>query len=122
MTRSPQEVFSDHLAALASRDTSALAEDYSADALILTQQGVLDGTAGAEQFYRQAFHLLPDAEFAVKWIVFGGDSLLAAWTATASAGHIDDGVDTLSFTDGTIRLHASSFTITPNRPGFGGGF
>ena len=72
------------------------------------------GTAGADQFYRQAFEVLPDAEFTVKWTAFGGDSLLAAWTATASAGHVDDGVDTLSFTDGTIRLHASFFTITPN--------
>jgi ketosteroid isomerase-like protein len=114
MTRSPQEVFSDHLQALVNRDISALIEDYSADALILTQQGALDGTAGADQFYRQAFEVLPDAEFTVKWTVFGGDSLLAAWTATASAGHVDDGVDTLSFTDGTIRLHASFFTITPN--------
>jgi hypothetical protein len=114
MTRSPQEVFADHLAALANRDISALSNDYSADALILTPQGALNGTAGAEQFYRQAFEVLPDAEFTVKWTVFGRDSLLAAWTATASAGHVDDGVDTLSFTDGTIRLHASFFTITPN--------
>jgi ketosteroid isomerase-like protein len=114
MTRSPQEVFADHLAALANRDISALSNDYSADALILTQQGALHGTAGADQFYRQAFEILPDAEFTVKWTAFGGDSLLTAWTATASGGHVDDGVDTLSFADGTIRLHSSSFTITAN--------
>ena len=50
MTRSSQEVFTDHLRALATRDIGTLAKDYSADAVILTQQGALEGTAGAEQF------------------------------------------------------------------------
>jgi hypothetical protein len=113
MNRSPQEVFSHHVQALADRDIDALIKDYSADALILTPQGALEGTAGAEQFYQQAFQALPDAEFTVRWTVYGQDSLMAAWNATASVGHVDDGVDTLSFTDGTIHLHASSFTITP---------
>jgi hypothetical protein len=112
MTRSPQEVFSHHLQALADRDIDALSEDYSAHALILTPQGALEGTAGAQQFYQQAFQALPDAEFTVRWTVYGQNSLMAAWTASASVGHVDDGVDTLSFTDGRIHLHASSFTIT----------
>jgi hypothetical protein len=93
MTRSPQQVFSDHLQALTKRDVGALTKDYSADAVILTQHGALQGRAGAEQFYNQAFEILPDAEFAVKWTVYGPDSLMAAWTANASAGHVDDGVD-----------------------------
>jgi hypothetical protein len=116
MTRSPQEVFAGHLAALATRDIASIVDDYSADALILTQQGALEGKAGAEQFYRQAFDILPDVEFTVRWTVFSRETLLAAWAATATAGHVDDGIDTLSFADGAIRVHSSSFTIEPNEP------
>jgi ketosteroid isomerase-like protein len=114
MARSPQEVFSDHLAALARRDVSAIVKDYADDVSILTSRGVLEGLAGVEQFYRQAFEMLPDVDFQVKSTVFGKDALLVWWTASASAGHVDDGVDTLTFAQGLIRLHASSFTIEPN--------
>jgi len=55
--------------------------------------------------------VLPDVEFAVTWTVFAGDTLMAGWAATATAGHVDNGVDTMSFRDGLISLHASYFTI-----------
>ena len=117
MKRSPQEVFADHLAALALRDVTAIGEDYAEDAQLLTSQGAVEGRAGVEQFFRQALEMLPDVEFRIGPKVFGGDALLVWWTATATAGHVDDGVDTLRFSDGLIRLQASSFTIKPNRAG-----
>jgi ketosteroid isomerase-like protein len=116
MTRSPQEVFADHLAALAHRDVAEIGKDYADDARLLTSQGVMEGREGIEQFFRQSLQLLPDIEFQIGPKVFGGDALLVWWTATATAGHIDDGVDTLQFRDGSIRLQASSFTIEPNSP------
>ena len=113
MNRSPQDVFSDHLAALATRDVGAIVKDYAEDAIVLTQQGALEGRTGVEQFYKQAFDILPDADFQVKRTVFGPAALLVSWTASASAGHVDNGIDTLTFSDGRISLHASTFTITP---------
>ena len=114
MTRSPQEVFADHVSALASRDVTAIVEDYAEDALLLTSQGAVEGRQGVEQFFRQALEMLPDVEFQIGPTVFGGDALLVWWTATATAGRVDDGVDTLRFADGLIRLQASSFTIAPH--------
>ncbi len=114
MTRSPQEVFTTHLDALSRRDIPALITDYAADALVLTQQGAMHGTQGAEQLYRQAFELLPDVEFTVTWTVFAGDTLLAGWAATANAGHVNNGVDTMSFTGGLISLHTTYFSIEAN--------
>ena len=114
MQRSPEEVFTRHLDALSRRDVGALITDYAPDALILTQQGALQGTGGAEQFYRQAFEAMPDVEFTVQWTVFAGHVVMAGWSAAASAGNVDNGVDTLTFTDGVISLHASSFTIEPH--------
>ena len=117
MTRSPQEVFADHLAALALRDVTAIGKDYAEDAQLLTSQGAVRGREEVEQFFRQALEMLPDVEFQIESKVFGGDALLVWWTATATAGRVDDGVDTLRFSDGLIRLQASSFTIKPNSAG-----
>lgn len=114
MTRSPQQVFADHVSALASRDVTAIGADYADDALFLTSQGAVEGRAGVEEFFRRALEMMPDVEFQIGPTVFGGDALLVWWTATATAGHVDDGVDTLRFSEGLIRLQASSFTIVPN--------
>jgi len=113
MSRSPQEVFSDHLAALAKRDVPLILKDYAEDARVITPQGALEGLAGVEAFYTQALAVLPDLEATITSKVFGGDALLARWTATATAGTVDDGVDTFVFTDGKISLQSSWFTIEP---------
>ena len=117
MTRTTEEVFDDHLKALQRRDVAAIVIDYTDDVLVLTSQGVLKGRTGVEAFYRQGFDALPDVEFQIGSRIFGGDALLVCWTATASAGRVDDGVDTFVFVDGMIRLQSSSFTIEPNEAG-----
>jgi len=113
MSRSPQEVFSDHLAALAKRDVPLILEDYAEDARLITPQGALEGLTGVEAFYTQALAGLPDLEVTITSKVFGEDALLARWTAAATAGTVDDGVDTFVFTDGKISLQSSWFTIEP---------
>ena len=52
-------------------------------------------------------------EFTITSKVFGEDALLARWTAAATAGTVDDGVDTFVFTDGKISLQSAWFTIEP---------
>jgi len=116
MARSPQEVFSDHLDALARRDVAEIVKDYAADAVLITSQGVLEGRAGIEYFYTESLKGLPDIRFHVKATVYAENALLVWWTASASAGHIDDGGDTLTFADGLITLQTSSYVIEPNTP------
>ena len=113
MTRSPQEVFADHLTALAKRDVPLILKDFASDAILISPQGALEGLAGVEAFYSQALGGLPDVEFTITSSVFGGDALLARWTATATAGNVNDGVDTFVFADGKITLQSSWFTIEP---------
>ena len=113
MTRTPEEVFDDHLKALHRRDVAALLTDYTDDVLLLMSQGALKGRAGVKRL-PAGLRALPDVEFQIGPRVFGGDALLVTWTGTASAGHVDDGVDTFVFVDGMIRLQSSSFTIEPN--------
>ena len=113
MTRTPQEVFSAHLAALAKRDVSLILQDFADDAIVISSQGALEGLAGIEAFYTAALGGLPDIDITITSSVFGGDALLARWTGKASAGAINDGVDTFVFSEGKITLQATWFTIEP---------
>lgn len=114
MVRTPQEVFGDHLASIARRDVDAIVKDYAENAALLTAQGALEGPTGAAQFYAQVLQSFPDLELQVTSTVYAKDALLVWRTATASAGHVEDGVDTFTFGDGQILHHTLSFTIQPN--------
>jgi len=71
MTRTPQEVFSAHLAALAKRDVSLILQDFADDAIVISSQGALEGLAGVEAFYTAALGGLPDIDITVTSSVFG---------------------------------------------------
>ena len=113
MTRTPQEVFSDHLASLDKRDIPLILQDFADDAVLISPNGALEGLAGVEAFYTQALGGLPDIDFTITSTVFGGQALLVRWTGKASAGNVNDGVDTFVFSDGKITLQSSWFTIEP---------
>ena len=113
MTRSPQEVFADHLAALSKRDVSLIVQDFAADALLISPQGPLEGRAGVDAFYSQALGGMPDIDITITSSVYGGNALLARWAGTASAATISDGVDTFVFAEGKIKLQSTWFTIVP---------
>lgn len=65
MIRSPQEVFSAHIAAVTDRDVTAILQDYREDAVLLTPQGAMEGRSGVETFYTQALAALPQLEMTV---------------------------------------------------------
>ena len=88
MTRSPQDVFTAHAAALASGDISKIVEDYSAEAVLLTPQGPIEGRDGIGEFFAGALAALPEAEFTTSLTIFAADALLPQWSAT-SAGNRD---------------------------------
>ena len=54
MARSPQDVFSAHTTALASGDIGKIVEDYSAEAVLLTPQGPIEGRDGIGEFFAGA--------------------------------------------------------------------
>jgi ketosteroid isomerase-like protein len=111
MTRSPQQAFADHIAAVNQHDIEAILQDYADDAVVLTAQGALEGREGVRAVFTQAFAALPDPTITATRTVFGNDALLVWWTAESVAGRISDGVDTFQFTDGLIALHSLAFTI-----------
>jgi uncharacterized protein (TIGR02246 family) len=117
MTRSPQQVFADHIAAVNQYDLEAILQHYADDAVMLTAQGALEGRGGVRAFFTQAFVALPDPTITVTRTAFGSDAPLVWWTAESVAGRISDGVDTFQFADGLITPHTISFTIEATKAG-----
>jgi hypothetical protein len=113
MTRTPEEIFSDHFEALSKKDVPLILQDFARDATVISPQGPLQGLAGVEAFYTQALAGLPDIDFTIVSKVFGADALQVRWTGRASAGRVDDGVDTFVFAEGKIALQSTWFTIVP---------
>jgi catechol 2,3-dioxygenase-like lactoylglutathione lyase family enzyme len=110
MTRSPEGAYRAHLQAVNSGDLDGILQNYADDAVILTAQGPLEGRAGVEGFFKQAFSLLPKAQVSAKQVVYSGAALLVWWGAESPAGRVDDGVDTFLFERGLIKLQSISFT------------
>ena len=88
-------------------------EDYRDDVVIVTPQGVLEGHSGVEAFFTQALTALPGLQLGPKSVVGAPDVALLLWTATSTAGSVNDGVDTYVVEDGAIKFETISFTIEP---------
>ena len=113
MTRSAQDVVEAHLAAVAKGDMVKILENYRDDVVIVTPQGVLEGHSGVEAFFTQALTALPGLKLSPKSIVYARDVALLLWTATSTAGRVNDGVDTYVLEDGAFKFQTVSFTIEP---------
>ena len=113
MTRSAQEVVEAHLAAVAKGDLVTILKDYRDDVVIVTPQGVLEGHSGVEAFFTQALTALPGLKLSPKSIVYARDVALLLWTATSTAGRVNDGVDTYVLEDGAIKFETVAFTVEP---------
>jgi len=113
MTPTPDEILTAHVTAVMQGDIPGILQHYSHDAVLITPLGVLEGRAGVEQFYTQVLATMPDVELSATSATFGGDALLLLWSAKSPAGTISDGVDTMIFADGAIRLQTIHFTLQP---------
>lgn len=111
MTRTPQEVFAHHGAALAAADIDEIAADFADDAVVITPAGVNRGKDGVRAAFRRLFADLPDAAWDIKDQTWADDVLLLEWAADADQCWADDGVDTLVFRDGQIRAQTVHYTL-----------
>jgi hypothetical protein len=120
MTRSAQEVFRDHIAALTTGDVAGILADYRDDAVFITADGALDGLAGIENFYTQAIRNLPNLELATISATYAPNALLLVWSGSSPAGKIENGVDTFVFEAGKISIQTTLFKVTaPDGPDSG---
>ncbi len=110
MTRSPQEVFAHHGAALAAADLDKIVADYADDAVLITPAGSARGPEGVRGVFATLLGDLPNARWDLKTQVFDGDVLLLEWAADSDLNRVDDGVDTFVFRDGMIWAQTVRYT------------
>jgi uncharacterized protein (TIGR02246 family) len=111
MTRTPKEVFAHHAQALAAGDFDELLADYADDAVFITPSGVIRGEEGIRAAFTQLFSNLPRAAWELKTQIYEGDVLFLEWAADSAATRVDDGVDTLVFRDGLIRVQTVRYSL-----------
>lgn len=112
-SRTPEEVYASHGAALMGEDLDALAANFAEDAVIITPAGVRHGRGGARENFTQLFTDLPQAEWDMRTTLFGGEILFLEWSATSAESSATHGVDTFVIRDGLIRAQTVRYALTP---------
>ena len=112
MTRTPEEVFQHHAAALGAGDLDQIVADYTDDAVFITPAGVQRGKDGIREAFTKLLSDVPNAEWALPTQIYDGDVLFLEWTATSAATKVEDGIDTFVFRDGMIRVQTVRYTVT----------
>lgn len=112
MTRAPDEIFQDHVSALAAGDVARILADYRDDAVFITADRVLQGLADIENFYTQALRSLPGLQLATTSVTYAQNALLLVWSGSSPAGTIENAVDTFVFEAGKISIQTTVFNVS----------
>ncbi|WOX16971.1 nuclear transport factor 2 family protein [Streptomyces sp. N50] len=113
-TRTPEEVYASHGAALVAEDLDKLAANFAEDAVVVTPKGVLHGKEGVRENFTRLFADLPKADWEMKTTLFGGEVLFLEWTATSAKSSATHGVDTFVIRDGLIRAQTVRYELASN--------
>lgn len=112
-SRTPQEVFAHHGAALAAGDLDEIVVDYAEDSVLISPAGVARGKGAIRSLFATLLADLPDANWDLTTQLFDDDILFLVWTADSAVNRVDDGVDTFVFRDGMIRAQTVRYTPHP---------
>ena len=109
---SQQDIAETYLAALNSHDVSQLQSLYREDAVHITSERTIQGTASINSWFGTLFaDILPESEFTLAGFSGSGNTRQISWTASSSAGNVQNGSDTLGLQDGKIAYHFSDFSV-----------
>ena len=111
MARTPEEVLSHHAQALGAGDLDEIVADYTDDAVFITPAGAKRGKDGVREGFTQLLADVPNADWALKTLIFADDILFLEWAADAARTRVEDGIDTFVFRDGLIRVQTVRYTL-----------
>jgi hypothetical protein len=111
-TRTPEEVFAHHGAALGAEDVEDVISDYADDAILVVQKEVFRGREGARQVFTKLLSEIPRATWDLD-TTYADDVLYLEWKAAGGGNKIEDGVDTFVFRDGMIRVQTVVYSVHP---------
>ena len=113
MSRTPQEVFDEHFAAVARGNIDAVIAGYSTDAVVMTVDSAMRGHDAIRSFFTAALGMVSEPRFTLDSVLSEGDAVLVTWSLTSPAARIRGAVDTFVIADDKIRLQTTVFTLEP---------
>jgi hypothetical protein len=108
------EIVPRYIAALNTHDPSQVLSLYNNESIHVTRSRTYQGLALIERWYTYLLEqYLPNATFVLGDETRRQGSRRFTWTATSSAGNVNDGQDTFGIVDGKIVYHFTMFSVTP---------
>jgi ketosteroid isomerase-like protein len=105
-----EETFTRHAAALRTEQLAELVATFHDDATVIANKNVYRGLDGVRQVFLQLLSEVPHAQWEAER-VWADDVLYVEWKASSTGVQISDGVDTLIFRDGKIRVQTIHYSL-----------
>ncbi len=110
----PADILAAYFAALNAHQVEQVVALYQANAVHVTPERTIQGTAEIRKWYQNLFGgLLPNAAFILNEQSGESGARHFGWSALSSAGRVDNGWDSFGLVDGKIAYHYTHFTIIP---------
>jgi hypothetical protein len=109
----PPDITVQYINALNSHNPAQVVALYTLTGVHVTSARTIQGTGAIQSWYQTLLtQLLPNATFNLISSSGNGSSRHITWTATSSAGNVNNGSDTLGLISDRIAYHFSSFSLT----------
>jgi hypothetical protein len=117
-TRSPEDVFDDHLRLAAEhRFDEDIDRNVAPDCVILERRGIFHGRDGARELARLLEAELPDAPYTYTTRLTAGRTAFLEWTAEAAHSRVRDGADSFLIENGWIVAQTIHYTVEDTHTG-----
>lgn len=111
-TRSPREVFEDHLRLAQQRDFEQdIARNFAPDCVALTGRGVFHGHEGLRRLARMLAEELPTGRWTYRVQLVEGNIAYLEWSADSGDAVVDDGADSFFIADGRVVAQTIHYTV-----------
>ena len=113
-SRSPEEVFDDHLQLAAEhRFAEDIERNIAPHCVILERRGTFHGREGALELARLLEEEIPHAPYVYTNRLIAGRIAFLEWTAEAADTRVRDGADSFLIEDGWIVAQTIHYTVEP---------
>lgn len=112
----PPDITVQFINALNAHNPAQVAGLYTPTAVHVTSARTIQGTIAIQSWYQTLLtQLLPNGVFTLVSSSGSGSSRHINWTATSSAGNVNNGSDTFGLVSDKIAYHFCSFTVTAKK-------
>jgi hypothetical protein len=110
--RPPDDIAELYIQALNSKNADQVKALYRNDAVHITSERTVQGNGAIKTWFNSLFNeILPNATFNLAGFTGSGNIRHINWTASSSAGDVQNGQDTMGLIDNKIAYHFTEFSV-----------